>query len=273
MHASQAEASLRHPIHEMFQEYDRGGRPGLGESTSRISCEIPFNLEGTQDVLPYSCGTAPDSYRLRLFSPGIRTKGTSDCRYSVAASIQPGMRPVKMAWPRGAVQKKREIQATLGRLPGSTARFSGESQICDAHQNWMSFLYIGRPPGLGRALPAQFWKPVQNINKTCTSLTDHQPRTAALQRRLCGQNQLEIPLPRRLNFPRLLAKSVAFPLVHFFVTFFAPICPSFSLVRSPKNRNATPWLKMQHFRGPFRALRYTAERPPLSHRNDLPASP
>ena len=127
--------------------------------------------------------------------------------------------------------------------------------------------------GLGHFLPAQLGKPLQNINKTCTPSADHQPRTAAFRRRLCSQNRLENPLPRRLDSPRFLTKSVTSPLEHFFVTFFAPFCPSFSLVRSPKNRNVTLSLKLQHLRGPFRALRPTPERPSLSHRNDEPEPP
>ena len=137
----------------------------------------------------------------------------------------------------------------------------------------MNFIYICRQPGLGPALPALFWKPVQNINRTCTLWTEHQPREAPLPRRFCGRNQLEIPLLRRLNFHRFLMKSVAFPLVHFFRNFFPSFLPLFSLVRSPKNRNATLSLKMQHLRGPFRTLRPTPERPSLSRRNDEPEPP
>jgi len=109
--------------------------------------------------------------------------------------------------------------------------------------------------------------------KTCTKVIHHQPRTIAFPRRFSRQDQFENALPRRLNFPRFLTKSVTSPLEHFFVTFFALFCPSFSLVRSPKNRNVTLSLKMQHLRGPFRAPRRSAERPSLSHQNDELASP
>ncbi len=35
----------------------------------------------------YSCGTAPDSHRLRLFSPGIRTMGASGVPYSIVGAV------------------------------------------------------------------------------------------------------------------------------------------------------------------------------------------
>ena len=56
--------------------------------------------------------------------------------------------------------------------------------------------------------------------------------------------------------------------MHFFTPFFA----LFSLVGSPIDSNASLLGQMQHFRGPFRAPRRIAKRPPLSHRNDELAS-
>ena len=68
--------------------------------SSRLS--RPSRLKGGREDLPYSCGTAPDSNRLRLFSPGIRTMGTPDVQYSVSESIQAGAGPVQIRLPRGA---------------------------------------------------------------------------------------------------------------------------------------------------------------------------
>ena len=65
---------------------------------------LPSCLKGGRENLPYSCGTAPDSNRLRLFSPGIRTMGTPDVQYSVADSIQAGTGSVQMRLPRGTSQ-------------------------------------------------------------------------------------------------------------------------------------------------------------------------
>ncbi len=152
---------------------------------------------------------------------------------------------------------------------GSTVRYFGESQILDAPQNLTRFIYIGSQPGSGRSPPVQFWKPVQNLRAFGRPPT----ATAAFPRRFLRPKSARNPAPAAPRFPPIFTKSVTSPLEHFFVTFFAPFCPSFSLVRSPKNRNVTLSLKLQHLRGPFRALRRTAERPSLSHRNDEPKSP
>ena len=101
---------------------------------------------------------------------------------------------------------------------------------------------------LGAFPSAKFWKPAQNINKTCTSLTDHQPRTAAFPRRFSEQNQLENRLPWRLNFPRFLAKSVAFPLVHFFCNIFRTYLPLFLSGQDPQKQ------KCNTFAAPFAPL-------------------
>ena len=111
-----------------------------------------------------------------------------------------------------------------------------------------------------------------NLQKTCTPSANHQPRTPALPRRLCGQNLLENTLPLRLNFPRFLTKVLHFHWCIFPGTFFALFC-LFLSGQEPKNRNATLWRKMQHLRGPFRVPRRSAERPSLNHRNDELESP
>ena len=59
---------------------------------------------GGRVVFPYSCGTAPDSHRLRLFSPGIRTMGASGVQYSIANSIQPDTGLVNVRKRLGASQ-------------------------------------------------------------------------------------------------------------------------------------------------------------------------
>ena len=174
---------------------------------------------------------------------------------------------------KGAVQNGGGNQATLGRYTGIHSPLLWRITNL-LYTPKLDAFHIHRQATRLGALPlAKLWKPVQNINKTCTPSADHQPRTTAFPRRFCGQNQLENTLPRRPDFPRFLTKSVTSPLEHFFVTFFAPFCPYFSLVRSPKNRNVTLSLKMQRFRDPFRSPRRSAERPSLSHRNDEPESP
>lgn len=90
-----------------------------------------------------------------------------------------------------------------------------------------------------RFLPTQFCKPLQNINKTCTFWADHQPRKTAFPSRSSGQDLHESALPPGLNFRRFLKKSVASPLVHFFSRRLSSLLPFFTLVRSPKNGNAT----------------------------------
>ena len=91
--------------------HDRDGRPGLG-NTSLFSFEMP-SIMGGRVVFPYSCGTAPDSHRLRLFSPGIRTMGASGVHYSIANSIQPDTGPVN-------VRKRLRVSQTLGKTTTSS---------------------------------------------------------------------------------------------------------------------------------------------------------
>ena len=98
----------------MFQVYDRDGRPGLG-NTSLFSFEMP-SIMGGREVFPYSCGTAPDSHRLRLFSPGIRTMGASGVHYSIANSIQPDTGLVN-------VRKRLPVSQTLGKATASSTVF------------------------------------------------------------------------------------------------------------------------------------------------------
>lgn len=54
----------------------------------------PLFVEGLMGVhFPYSCGTAPDFHRLRLFSPGIRTMGTSGVIYSIVRALRDRLHP------------------------------------------------------------------------------------------------------------------------------------------------------------------------------------
>ena len=112
----------------MFQVHDRDGRPGLG-NTSLFSFEMP-SIMGGREVFPYSCGTAPDSHRLRLFSPGIRTMGASGVQYSIANSIQPdtGLVNVRQRLPQG----DRELR---------------ESSGLSANCSWKRALTAPIPPG------------------------------------------------------------------------------------------------------------------------------
>ena len=91
----------------------------LGKRLPVSRLRLPSCLKGGRDDLPYSCGTAPDSNRLRLFSPGIRTMGTPDVQYSVAGIIQAGTRPVQMRMPRVRHGFGGEWEQAHGRpLPG-----------------------------------------------------------------------------------------------------------------------------------------------------------
>ena len=111
-------------------------------------------------------------------------------------------------------------------------------------------------------------KPVQKLHKTNHEQPHFRADFAAKissKTRSCGASVS--PLPP--NFDQKCCISI----VAFFRNIFPSFLPFFSLVRSPKNRNATLSRKMKHLRDPFRALRRTAERPYLSHRNDEPESP
>ena len=91
----------------------------LGKLLPISRLRFPSCWKGGRDRLPYSCGTAPDSNRLRLFSPGIRTMGTPDVQYSVSDSIQAGAGPVQMRLPREITGRhsQRVPELSKGRLP------------------------------------------------------------------------------------------------------------------------------------------------------------
>jgi len=83
--------------------------------------------------------------------------------------------------------------------------------------------------------------PSGSILQTCTLSTDHQPRIAPLPRRFCGQNQLEIPLPRRLHFRPFLPlfRSGQEPQKQKCNTFAENATPSRSLSGAPPHRRKT----------------------------------
>ena len=123
-----------------------------------------------------------------------------------------------------------------------------------------------QPTRLGAFPSAEFWKPVQNLCTFDKPPTANSHISAPILRP--KSDPAAPPLPPFLG--RFFTKGDASPLMHFFRAVFRPF---FSLVRIPKTTNASLFGKMRCFRGPFRALRRSAERPSLSHRNDVPASP
>ena len=182
---------------------------------------------------------------------------TPACPRAVNAPPSPSS-PQTAAWP--------------GRAP-ALAPLAADSPPNCSHLKSVTHPKIGRvsyTSAGNRAWGASFLFNSVSLYKTYTKPVRLRQTTTREQPHFRADFAARISARDASIFADFLMKSVAFPLVHFFVTFFALFCPFSLWSGAPKQKCNT---SRPPFAPPFRAPRRSAERPSLSHRKDELASP